>query len=57
MKIVTLIRLLHSKPVRLSFIFGTQMKTFLMKYESFMYCNLHWQLPNWNYYIDASIFL
>jgi len=32
------------KPVRLSFIFGTQMKIFLMKSESFL--SLHWQLKD-----------
>ncbi len=36
----------HSKPVRPSFIFGTQIKIFLMKSES--YLTLHRQKHNWN---------
>jgi len=40
----------HSKPIRLSFIFETQMKIFLMKSESFLF--LHWQLRD--YHIDVS---
>ncbi len=36
----------HSKQVRLSFIFGTQIKIFLMTSESFLI--LHWQQHNFN---------
>jgi len=37
----------RSKPLRLLFIFGIQMKVFLMKSESFL--SLHWQLRNYHF--------
>jgi len=50
MKILSLIiHPSHSKPTRLLFIFGTQIKIYLMKSENVL--SLHWQLCN--YHFDA----